>query len=332
MLVVAHELRIGSLRYESHVEGLVVRRGVLPIVDRLDVAVPRTVRIDAGPGDDVALSLDAGEGSVDVFTGTVASVRRGPRSTTIVARAASHQLARYRPSLSLEQITVADVITRLCADVGLDTEDVDEGPTLARYVAIARSTALDEVARLAGLAGATATITASGALRAAAEPASEVRLTFGRELLDVDGAATADDSETFTVAGEGAGAPGAPNGLWPTDDFWAGGSPTPGPGHRRRIVHELRSTDAASVAGDAWAARDLAARSPGRLLCWLQPAMSPGDSLEVADAPDDLAFGPMRIRQIVHRIEPRAAATTEVWCSAESSAVGGLLATLGGLL
>lgn len=332
MLVVAHELSIGTLRYDSHLEALVVRRGVLPIVDRLDAVLPRGVRVDAAPGDDVALSLDAGEGSVKAFTGTVASVRRGSRSTTIVARAASHRLARYRPSVSLEQVTVGDVIARLCDDVGVATDDVDAGPTMARYVAIARSTALDEVARLAGLAGATAVVTASGALRAAAEPTSEVRLTFGREVLDIEGAAPADSTGTFAVGGDGSGEPGASNGLWPTADFWAGGAPAPGPDSRRRAAHELRSTDDATVAGDAWAARDLGARSPGRLCCWLQPSLSPGDSLEVAGAPDDLASGSMLVRQVAHRIEPGAAALTDVWCWADTASAGGLLATLGSLL
>lgn len=332
MLVVAHELTVGTLRYESHVEALVVRRGVLPIVDRLDVAMPRGVRVDATPGDDVALSLDAGEGPADVFSGTVASVRRGPRSTTIVAKAVSHLLARSRPSLSLEQVTVGDVIGQLCTDIGVDIAEIDDGPTMARYVTIARSTALDEVVRLAGLVGATASVTASGAVRASAAPPSEVRLTYGREVLDVTASAPADSTSTFVVGGDGAGEPGAPNGLWPTDDFWAGGAAAPGPESRWRIAHELRSTDAATVAGDAWATRDLASRARGRLHCWLQPALSPDDALEVADAPDDLALGPMRIRQIVHRVEPGVAATSEIWFSGDTAATGGLLATLGGLL
>ncbi len=333
MLVVAYSLTVGSLRYDTQAAALVLRRGVLPIVDRLDVAMPRRVRVDAAAGDEVTLSLDAGDGSADVFTGTVGSVRRGPTMTTIVARGAAHALARHRPSISLEQVTVGEVIVQLCGDVGVDTAEIDDGPTLARYVAAARSTALDEVARLAGLAGATATVTASGAVRATTSPSAETRLTYGREVLDVDVAAPGGDEVAFTLVGDGAGEPGTPSGLWPTDDFWAGGARDAGPGVRRRVDHELRSTGDATLAGDAWTARDAAARTPARLRCWLQPSLAPGDRLDVAGAPDDLGLGPLHVRQVVHSIEPGGAAITEVWGAhgaADSS--GGLLRAIGSLL
>jgi len=332
MLAVTHSLTLGSLRYDSHLAALTVRRGVLPIVDRLDASLPRGVRVDAAAGDPVELTLDGGDGSEVVFTGTVTSVRRDLATIVVVAHGAGHTLARYRPSVSLEQVTAGDVVTQLCGDAGVSVAEVESGPTLARYVALARATALEEVVRLTHLSAATATVTATDELRTSTEPAAERRLRWGREPLTVTVAGAAAATGAFVVAGEGAGEPGASNGLWPTDDFWAGGAPAPGPQARWRVDHDVRSTSDATTAGDAWAARDAEARTPVRLRSWLLPALGPDDSVEIAEGPDDLGLAAIRVRQVVHRLQPGRPAVTDIWGhAAGAGAAGGAGGLLGAL-
>lgn len=331
MRVVTASVTLGALRYDSHVAALRLRRGLVPIVDRLDVTLPRGVRFEAVAGDDAVCDLDGGDGAETAFTGTVTAVRPTLHGTDVVCHGGAARLARHRPSLSLEQVTVGDVIARLCTDAGASTGDLEDGPALARYVATARSTALDEAARLLGLAGADGWFDSDDTLHSSAEPASEVALRYGRELVSARGSGAPEPGGDFVVVGEGAGDPGSAQGLWPIADFWAGGAPAAGPGVRLRAAHELRTTDDAGAAGAAWAARDAAARSPVRLRCWLLPALGPGTAITLAEVPGDLPVGTIRVRQVIHRIEPARAAVTDLWGHDEGAAGAGLGDLLGGL-
>lgn len=327
---VAASVTLGSLRYDQHVTGLRLRRGLLPIVDRLDVGLPRGVRVEAAAGDPVVCELDGGDGAEPTFTGTVTAVRLTLTGVEVAAHGGAHRLARLRPSLSLEQVTVADVVTRLCSDAEVDTGAVVGGPTLARYVATARSTGLDEVSRLVAFAGASAWLDETDALHAAAEPSAELALRYGREPVDVAGTSAPAPGGTFVVVGEGAGAPGSARALWPVAEFMPG-SPTPGPGVRLRSAHELRTPDDARAAAEAWAARDAAARAPVRVRCWLLPGLSPGARITVADAPDDVPVATIRVRQVRHQLDPQRGAVTDVWGHDEGAAGAGLGELLGAL-
>ncbi len=336
MLRLHASLTIGDLRYDTHASAVRLRRGLLPIVDRLDVRLPSGVRVDAAPGDPVICDLDGGEGAVTAFTGTATEVRRSLTGTAVSAHGGGHRLARLRPSLSLEQVTVGDVLARLCADAEVSTGAVIAGPTLARYVATARATALEEATRLVGFAGAWARLDPDDRLHAEAAPSLEMALRHGREILSVEAARSVVPPDRHVLVGEGAGAPGSARGLWPVADFWAGGAPPPGPGVRFGAAHELRTTDDATAAGDAWAERAAAERSRVRLRCWLLPGVEPGAQITIADAPDHLGVGTIRVRQVSHRINPAGGGTTEVRGYDEGAAGAGLLGALmsavGGLL
>ncbi len=332
MLGVAASLTAGSLRYDTHALGLTLRRGVLPIVDRLVVGLPAGVRFEAAPDDDVILDLDGGEGAETVFTGTVTAVTHEPSGPRLQAHGGARLLARYRPSLSLEQVTVGDVAGQLCDDAGVDVAGMIGGPTLARYVATARSTALDELVRLLHLGAATAAFGGDGALTAReGEPAAERALLYGREIRSVRATGAPATPATAVVVGEGAGDPGSPQGLWHTSDFWAGGAPAPGPDARRRVAHELRTTSDAEAAGAAWGGRRIAELTPVLLRCWLVPAIGPGDLVHVQDAPDHLPIGAVRVREVVHRVDPAGDATTEIRGYDDGAASEGLLGALAGL-
>lgn len=341
MLGVATSLTAGALRYDTHSSQVVVRRGLLPIIDRVEYRLLRGVRLDAVVGDDLSLDLDGGEGAETVFTGTVAAVQRGFLDARVVGLAGAAALAAYRPAQTLEQLTVGDVVGQLCGDVDVQA-DVGAGPTLARYVANGQATALDLVVRLLHLAGQVAGFDADGTLVGyESEPAAERALRYGREIVAVETSAPPRAAAARVVVGEGAGSPDAANALWPVGDFWAGGAPAPGPDARLWIAPEIRTTSDAETAGAAWGARHAAAQANVRLRCWLLPAMAPNDLVEVRDAPDDLGIGKVRVRQVVHRVDPARGATTDIWGyddgaaqSAMSSAslLGAAAGLAGGLL
>jgi hypothetical protein len=334
MLTVAASLTAGNLRYDTHGATVMVRRGLLPIVDRVEYRLPRGVRLEAAPGDDLVLELDGGEGAETVLTGTVAGVTRDLLGARITGHNGGASLAAFRPSGSFEDLPVGDVVTQLCGDAGVQA-NVASGPTLARYVATARSTALDEVTRLLHLAGQVAGFDGGGLLVGSeGDPAEERALLFAREVVAVDVSGPGPEAAERVVTGEGAGEPGSSNALWPVSDFWAGASP-PGPDARLRIAHEIRTTADAAGAGTAWSARHAATQRPIRLRCWLLPAVAPNDLLQIQDAPDDLALGGIRVRQVIHRIDPPGGASTEVWGYDDAAAQGlpgSLLGAVGGLL
>jgi hypothetical protein len=332
MLGVTASLTAGDLRYDTHGAHVAVRRGLLPIIDRAEFRVPRSVQVDAAAGDDMTLALDGGEGAEDVFTGTVATVRRSLLGASIVGHGGAAALAAYRPAQTLEELAVGDAVGRLCGDAGVEA-DVGDGPTLAHYVANGQATALDLVVRLLHLAGQVAAFDAGGTLVGYEdEPATERALRYGREIVAVDVSTPPSGGVGAVVVGEGAGGPDASNALWPIADFWAGGAATPGPEARVVVAPELRTTGDAEAAGTAWGSRQVAAWATVRLRCWLLPAVAPNDLVEVQDAPEDVGVGKVRVRQVVHRIDPARGATTDIWGYDDGAASEGLAGALAGLL
>ena len=118
MLAVTPKLQIGNWLYDTQLASLRLRRAVLPTVDRLTVDFPSGVKFEAAPGDDVELELDGGEGSTQVFVGKLSAVTHMPDALRITAHNGALSLARYRPVLALEQVSVGDIIKKLAGDVG----------------------------------------------------------------------------------------------------------------------------------------------------------------------------------------------------------------------
>jgi hypothetical protein len=339
MLTVAAELQLGNLLYKSHAVGLRLRRGLLPIVDRLEVRLPDGVRLDAQTGDDAILKLDGGEGAKPVFTGKLSAIAHAASGPRVTAHHGAFALARYRPSLTLEQVAVGDVISKLCADADVDTGEVASGPTLSLYVADGRATALDEIPRLARHAGADVVFDGDGHLHAFASdgsgPAGELALKWGRELVALEVERFADDGASRTVVGDGAGGPGSSLARWPVVDFFDGGAEAPGPHARRRAEPELRTVDDARAAATAWSAREAARARPVRLRAWLLPGLAPGAHVQLQEVPDSIALSSLRVSQVVHVIDPSRGAFTEAWGHEDAGGAGGaagLVAAVAGLL
>ncbi len=343
MLAVRAALTLGNLLYDSQVVRLRLRRGLLPIVDRLQVDLPAGVKLEAAPGDPASLTLDGGEGEELVFTGTVGALGQDFSGVHVTCVGGAALLARYRPALALEQVTVGDVVSRLCDQAGISVGAVEAGPTLGLYAACGQSTALDEIPRLARHLGAEVAFDGDGKLQLytpdGTPPVPDLALRYTREILAVEVARAAPDAATRTLVGEGGTAPGSDGDRWPAVDFWKGAAPAPGPGVRRRAEPELRTQDDARAAGEAWAASQQEVERPVHLRTWLLPRLAPGGRVELHELPSGLGLAACRIRQVVHTLHPVRGAYSEVWAHEDAGGAGGsagLLASatqaLGGML
>jgi hypothetical protein len=339
MLAVTASLQLGSKIYDSHTASIRLRRGLLPIVDRLEVDLPVGVEIDAVPGDDAVLELDGGEGAAKVFTGKISTIGRTLRGVRVTAHDGALLLGRYRPSMALEQVTVGDVVERLCSDAGVDVGDVAPGPQLNLYVANGRSTALGEVARLAAHFGGYAAFDGEGKLHVFtspdAGPAEELALKYGREIVEVQVERLVADAASRTIIGDGADSPGGEQARWPVSDFYGGAAVEPGPAARRRAEPELRTVDDARAASEAWAARQAAREVLVRLHAWLLPNVAPGGRVQLKEMPAAVDVSACCVRQVLHRIDPSLGAFTHAWATEDAGAgggLGGLASAAGGLL
>ena len=207
MLTVRVSLILGDFLYDQHAVALRLRRTLLPALDRLEVVLPANVTLYARPGDDCRLEIDGGDGSGAVFSGRVSGIRRTLTAVRITAHNGGIALARYRPNLTLEQLSIGDVITSLCADSDVDIVANVEGAMLALYIAEGRATAAEEVARLARLAGAAGGFDGEGRLHVSEEGGrgGELALRYGREILACSVEENLADTNVLTVVGEGAG-------------------------------------------------------------------------------------------------------------------------------
>ncbi len=324
MLTPAITLDLGDLRYTTHVVRLRLVRTRLPDVDRLEVDLPAGVRLDAAPGDDVTLALDGGEGEETVFTGVVRQVVARPHVVTVVADGGGARLATSRPCASLEATTAGDVVRQLCSEAEVDVAAIDDGPRLALYLADGRSTAGEEIARLAALTGGYGRFDGDGKLSVGADVGEERALRFGREPVDL--AVTTGAAIEATLEGSPVfGAPGGEEGdRWPIADGTAGGAPAEGFAWRRSVAGV--GLQDARAAAEAASSRRAAAVQPFRLRTWLVPAVAPLDRLSLQDAPDRAGLDGALVTHVVHQIGPRGAWTDlRGVASSASSGLGGLL-------
>jgi hypothetical protein len=335
LLAPAYSVTIGSKRWTEQAVRIDVRLEAAPLLDHVTVRFPATAPVDASTGDPVTLELDGGEGSSDVFTGAVASIRRDARTTTVTAVDAGGSLAAFRPATTFEQSTVGTVIGELCADAGVDTGTIEDGPTLPFYAADPARTALEHVARLAGWAGALASVNAAGALEApvvsGADP--DVALRYGRDVLALESVELAAPLRGFVVAGEaGSGDAGQPEALRPTSDFFGGRRPD-GPSRTSVWSYEpaLRTAAAARTASASLSRLYASSRRRTLLHALLAPRLRPGTVLEVQDVPDGLPGGPFWLDRVSHSLGAAGATTcARLWAGGDSFDPSGLLGSLAG--
>jgi hypothetical protein len=334
MLAARMALTLGSKLYDQQAIAFRLRRAQLPALDRLELLLPAAVEFDAAPGEDCSLEVDGGDGAATVFTGTLTQVSRSFAGLHLTAHNGGLHLARFRPAAAFEQMTVGEVIESLCSDAGVTVADVVDGPTLALHVAEGRSTAADEIAHLALLAGAAGAFSGEGELYVTEDggPGGEMALRYGRELMAIDTGQILDELPAITVIGEGGGAPTSPEGRWIITDFSSGAAPAPGASDRIVALPDIRTTDDAATAGAALTHRRSVALAPVKLRLWLNPKIEPGMRLELADMPDRVPLGECRVGQLVSTCVPGGPMVTDVWASGQTAGAADLLGSLAGAL
>jgi hypothetical protein len=332
VLTVTVALTLGSKLYDQQAIAFRLRRTQLPALDRLEVLLPAAVEFDASPGDDCSLEIDGGDGAATVFTGVLTQSHRSFDGLRLTAHNGGLQLARFRPAAAFAQMTVGEVIESLCADAGVTVADVVDGPTLALLALDGRSTASDEIARLALVAGAVGAFSGSGELHVTEEggPAGELALRYGREIIAAESTATLNGLPSIAVVGDGGGGPASPEGRWVIADFSAGAAPSPGVSDRVVAIPDVRTTDDAGTAAAALTQRRSVALSPVRLRLWMNPKIEPGMRLELADMPDSLPLGECRVGQLVTTCVPGGPMITDVWASGQTAGASDLLGSLAG--
>jgi hypothetical protein len=313
VLVPSYELTVGSRRWTQHLLSIDVQLAAAPVPDLVVARFPPAANVTAAHGDDLVLRIDGGDGSEDVFTGTVGRIAHTFEDVVVSGSDAGGDLARSRPAVTFEKATAATVIRALCSDAGAEAGQLDDGVQLAYYAADPTRHAYEHVARLASWSGAIARVDADGRVSSLVVQASsaDVALRYGRDVVALEAVATARPIETFVIAGEsGAGASDDPDALRPSTDFFGSDRPDgPGPTARWAFEPALRTTSAARDAREAWSKRYLSNAAIWRLTALVQPALRPGLVIEIADLPDRFQGGKFVVQHVRHQISPTRART-----------------------
>ncbi|HVF14081.1 MAG TPA: hypothetical protein VM942_05735 [Acidimicrobiales bacterium] len=334
VLAAAATARFGNLRYEHQVTSVSADLGLLPAVNRVTVVLPRAVPVDAAPGDPAEISLDGGDGSAAVLTGTVGMIRRTATASVLTAVDAGALLARLRPAATFDGQSVADVVRKLAGDAGAPIGTLTAPLRLAAYVAHQQRTGAEHVAELARLGGALALVDADGGVSVVPRPPGtpDRALLFGREFTSY----RVDDlpaGPQVVVVGNGpAGFVPAPDAFLHTSAPLTAGGADPGPSVVWEPEPALRLP--AAVEGAAKEANAARAAGAQRLVadCWLLPAVRPGQLLEVQGLPGRLPAGPWLVTSVVHTLDARAGGATRLRAVVGGDALGSLLgAALGAL-
>ena len=314
MLKPAYQLTLGGQRWTEQVVRVTLSLAFAPMVNLLSAWFPATAPVAAVNGDDVELKLNNGETEELVFSGIIGTVQRSFTGIRVRCLDAGGLLARFRPSVSFEQVSAATVIRNLAADMGITTDELEEGPTMPFYVADPSRTAWEHMARVSAWGGALTRATADNRVSAMVIDAgsAEYALRYGREIVSLQADRLTSVVDAFTVAGEaGAGDASTPEVARLTTDFFAGNRPQgPGLGNRWSFEPALRTVKAAGTAGAARKRHYVSGREAGRFKAFLLPQLRCGTVLEIQDLPDGLPGGPVWVSWVEHRLGQGTASTS----------------------
>jgi len=250
----------------------------------------------AKAGATFTLALGPAGAEVDVLTGVVDAARTSADAVVLEAMAGSIVLSRTFAGQTFLEMTVADIVTQLASEAGVDTDEVSCDIAFPAYTIDPRRSVWSHLNDLARLAGADLSVTAEGALRfviaggeggglgAAAGAAGALGLGSGglRHGANVLSWQTGSGAVAIAaaVAAHGAASEaGAAKWHWLLKEpSFAGDGPP-------RIAGSLRTRDAADAVQAAGAARAGRARLNGMIRIVGDAAIRPGDMTAVSDLP-----------------------------------------------
>jgi hypothetical protein len=340
MLQPSYTLTLGNQRWTNQALAIDLELGTAPLVDRLEIRFPFAAPVSAATGDHVSLSLNNGEKSGDVFGGVVMSIGRTLGEIRVTAVNSGGTLAQYRPAATYESVTAGTVIRNLCGEANVDVASVEDGVSLAFFVADGSRSAWDHIARVCGWSGSIARVNSDNEVEAPVLDATtpDLALRYGRELLTITNTEFTRGIESFTVVGEsGAGDTGSNDAFRLSTDFFQGNAPdAPSPTSRWRTEPALRTVEGAARAG---ASRTRSYKSSGQrgvFNAFLQPGLRPGTIVQIQDLPSGLPAGPLWLYSVHHRLRADGALTSARYCQGGDSfnpagLLGALKSLVGGL-
>ncbi|HWN67963.1 MAG TPA: hypothetical protein VNM90_10000 [Haliangium sp.] len=317
-MTIGYDVSIGSQRFTNTGSG--DRRPLLGIESDIGLGgAPGWCLLHLGDiswadpqlGDAVTVSLDAGDGATDVFTGEVAEVSQRADALWVLAHDGLSKMARVEVESAYEEVTAGFIVSDLVDQAGAEPGEIEDGPSLPSYVVHRGPRALHHAQRLAELCGAELGCDGSGKIhfRRPQSGSAAHRLVWAEDLVEIDVGPRAPVRDSFAVWGEGAaGSQGAERGHWlPTDLSGVSGQAAVQPGAPDQagsvtagstgaLVHTvvagaLRSGEAA---GDVASARaQLLALRPlaGHAVALGRPAVQPGEWVDLVDVPAGGAGG-----------------------------------------
>lgn len=285
-------------------------------------------------GDPLIVELDAGNGLLAVFTGTVAATETGATGQRIVAHGAFARLGQTEVEGCYARVGADFIVKDLISKGGAVAGTVTPGPELESWHLHRGPTALGHLRGLATLCGAGLFADGDGKVHCATprSGAADHRFTFGETIVRLAVQQVPPAFDSVEVWGEGAASSkGADKAHWLSTDLSGvsakacvtpdGQVQTGKLGERPLRLREgaLRSGEAVEAVARAWAAGLAARRLRGSLDVFAAPAVRPGDLVEIAGLPDGhpaaalLGQGqPLHVRGVRHVLDRQRGALTRL--------------------
>jgi hypothetical protein len=312
---------------------LVVELGMGSAGGRCVLELAGAAQSPAKPGDSVTVKLDAGDGSVTVFTGTAYASETTAVSQIVRATDDGAKLAAIEVEQAYEDVTADFIIKDLIGKAGATPGTVSDGPDLAFYAVHAGISVLAHVRTLAALIGGDIYTDGEGKVHVAApkQGGADASLTFGETILALDIRSIPPAFDGFQVWGEGAASSqGKDKAHWLSTDL-AGvkgeasvasdssiNAGNPGTAPRRVRVGAIRAGAAASGAAKAMAGMLAALCVRGTIDAYGSPSLMPGVLLSIEKLPADhgaaalLKNQPVRVRAVHHTLSRNLGLRTRI--------------------
>ena len=340
-MALAYALRIGrqqvgsdAARSERLLLSLEVALGMSGAGGACDIRLGDPSGMLPTAGDDVSVELDTGAGSRRVFTGRVDRVVLDATGQTVRACDGLRDLARLEVDAVYEDVQTDFVVKDLLGRAGATVGTVARGFKLSSLRVKREGGALRHLLQLAQWCGADLHTDGEGRVHftTPAEAGARHSFRFTENVLRLDLQAVPPRWDGALVHGEGAAAAkGADKAHWLAQDLTgvtakaaldAQGQVTAGKegAHARRwVLGAVRSAEAAGAVAQAQMKAAAARWLQGFIEVFGEPAVMPGDAVEIAGIPQGHALvgllqGPhrLRVRGVRHRLTRQGGLVTRL--------------------
>jgi hypothetical protein len=289
-------------------------------------------------GDRITVELTAGDRSGKVMTAGAQSIESSFSQTKIAGATGKLKLANTRVNQVYENQSLGQIVSDLAKQAGVDTGQIETGGSYSYFVAHESKNLLRLIRELAMRDGLDMYFDADDKLTLKKFDKSSPDHTFfyGIDILDLQLLNHQAGSDHILVYGESpASNQGSDTWSWLAKDLSSFRGEV-GQGARTMATHDgaVRTKDAAKLLATSslGAIKDQATR--GRLKLLGAPQVTPGDAIEIKDAPKPELNGLFKVTSVGHVLNKRDGYLTLIGFSGQggAQAAGGLLGGLAGNL